>query len=248
MLMKIGNQVEALELTMQLGGNASTIYPTLFWNEEGATLVDTGVPGQLDDIQAAIEKAGKSFSDVNQIVLTHQDVDHIGSLTELLKASNGQIKVCAHIEDIPYIEGDKPLIKFDPARFEQMFASLPDEVAAKMKEQFANLQTNKVDQALSDGEELPSHPGIKVIFSPGHTPGHMSLYIESEKLLIAGDALVVDENGELQGPREQATPDMETAMASVKKFTNYDVDKVLCYHGGFYTKDANARLKEIAGQ
>lgn len=246
--MKIGTTIDALELTMQLGGNSSIIHPTLFWGEEGATLVDTGMPGQLNDIQTAIEKAGKSFSDVKRIILTHQDVDHIGGLTELLNAANGKIEVYAHAEDIPYIEGDKHLIKFDPARFEKMFEALPDDVAAKMQEQFTHLQTNKVDHALVDGEELPFHPGTKVVFTPGHTPGHMSLYVESEKLLIAGDALVVDENGQLQGPREAVTPDMDKAMASVAKLTEYDIEKVLCYHGGLFTNNPNARLKEITGK
>lgn len=246
--MNIGHNVEALELTMNLMGNSSIIYPTFFWNEKGATLVDTGIPGQLKDIQEAIEKAGKSLSDIKQIVLTHQDVDHIGSLTELLQATDGQVTVYAHAEDIPYIEGEKPLVKMSPERIEQMLASLPEEVAAKMKAQFANLQSNKVDERLTDGEELTFHPGIKVIFTPGHTPGHISLYVEQDKLLITGDALVVDENGELQGPREQVTPDMGAAMASVAKFTQFDIEKVLCYHGGLYTNNPNERLKEIAGK
>ncbi|WEG13015.1 MBL fold metallo-hydrolase [Pullulanibacillus sp. KACC 23026] len=243
--MKIGNHVEALELSMNFSGTPSIIYPTAIWNDEGVTLFDTGVPGQLEAFKDALSKIGKSLSDVKQIVLTHQDIDHIGSLTELLKASEGKVQVYAHAEDIPYIEGDKPLIKYDPVRFESMFASLPEEVGAKMKAQFSQLQVNKVDHALADGEELSFLPGVKVVFTPGHTPGHISLYVESEKLLIAGDALVVDENGQLQGPREAVTPDMESAMQSVEKLTHLDIDKVLCYHGGLYTNNPVARLKEI---
>lgn len=100
--MRIGRNIEALELTMNFGGNSSLIYPTLIWGEDGSTLVDTGVPGQLEAIKTAIEKAGRSFSDVKRIILTHQDVDHIGSLTEILRASEGKIKVYAEQDDIPF--------------------------------------------------------------------------------------------------------------------------------------------------
>ncbi len=243
--MKIGNHAEALELTMQMLGNSSVIHPSLIWNDQGATLIDTGVPGQFHEIKAAIEKAGKSISDVKQIVLTHQDVDHIGSLTDLLKESDSKIDVYAHADDIPYIEGDKQLIKFDPARFEKMFDSLPADVAEKMKAQFANLQSNKVDHVLKDGETLPFNSGVTVIATPGHTPGHISLYVEEDKLLIVGDAMVVDESGVLQGPREAVTPNMEQAMASVAKFLDYEIEKVLCYHGGLFTGDVHTRIKEI---
>ena len=53
-------------------------------------------------------------------------------------------------------------------------------------------------------------------------------------------------NGELLGPSPQATPDMETALKSIKKFTKFDIQTVICYHGGVYKEHANKRLAELA--
>lgn len=248
--MRIGNNIEALELTMaKLGNPSMLIYPTLIWDDQdGATLIDTGVPGQFEDIKAAIEKTGLSFSDLRRVILTHQDVDHIGSLADILEAGDGKLDVYAHADDVPYIEGEKPLIKFDISRFEGLFASLPEVDREKAKAQFAKLQTGKVNHTLKDGETFPFHKGIKIIHTPGHTPGHISLFIENENLLIAGDAMVVDGEGQLQGPREAVTPNMDQAMASVAKLSNYPIDRVLCYHGGLYGPNAALRMKELSKQ
>lgn len=52
--MKIGENVEALELRMNLTGQSSIIYPALLWDSDESTLVDTGIPGQLDALRAEI--------------------------------------------------------------------------------------------------------------------------------------------------------------------------------------------------
>ncbi len=84
--MKIGENIEALELPMNLRGQSSIIYPALLWDFDEATLVDTGIPGQLDALRGEIEKAGVDFESISRIILTHQDIDHIGGLPEILRA------------------------------------------------------------------------------------------------------------------------------------------------------------------
>src|ERR671933_3079574 len=133
--MKIGENIEALELRMNLMGQNSVIYPALLWDSDGATLVDTGIPGQLDAIRREIENAGVDFESVNRIILTHQDIDHIGGLPEILRARRGEIEVLAHDEDRPYIEGSRPLVKFSSERLAQMMESLPE----PQREQFERI-------------------------------------------------------------------------------------------------------------
>lgn len=84
-----------------------------------------------------------------------------------------------------------------------------------------------------------------MIHTPGHSPGHLSLYHHDSRTLIAADALTV-QDGELQGPTPSATPDMELALSSLNKFSEYEIDTVICYHGGRYRGDANRRIAELA--
>ncbi|MCK9911855.1 hypothetical protein MXD81_22055, partial [Microbacteriaceae bacterium K1510] len=85
--------------------------------------------------------------------------------------------------------------------------SLPEEVRQKALELCENPPKAKVDRVLTDGEELPYCGGIRVIFTPGHTPGHISLYLQQSKTLVAADAMIVWD-GVLRGPVQQTTLDM----------------------------------------
>jgi len=76
-----------------------------------AVLIDIGFPGQFEDIQIEMEKVGVSFDKLKVVILTHQDLDHIGSLPDLLENGVSDIKVYAHELDKPYIEGELPLLK-----------------------------------------------------------------------------------------------------------------------------------------
>lgn len=243
--MRIGENIEALELPMNLMGQSTVIYPALLWDSDGATLVDTGVPGQLDMIRRQIENAGVDFESINRIIITHQDVDHIGGLSDFIRVRKGEIEVLAHEDDRPYIEGSRPLIKMDRERLAQMMESLPEPQRQHLERIFSAPPSGKVDRTLHDGEELLLYGGIRVIHTPGHTPGHLSLFVEKSRLLIAGDELRV-EGGELVGPRESATPDMESANASLAKLVDYQIDYVLCYHGGLYGPNASQEIAELS--
>lgn len=133
-----------------------------------AVLIDTGFPGQIEDLRVAMEKVGVSFDKLRVIILTHQDIDHIGSLPEILQEFGSNIKVYAHELDKPYIQGDLPLLKDG---------------------HIENPPKGKVNDTLIDGQELSFCGGIRVIYTPGHTPGHISLYLKQSKTLIAGDSM-----------------------------------------------------------
>ena len=105
--MEIAKGVEMLQLEFQ----EYIIHPILLWDDEMAVLIDTGFPGQIEDIRIEIGKVGVSFDKLKVVILTHQDIDHIGSLPELLQNRGSNIKVYAHELDKPYIEGDLPLLK-----------------------------------------------------------------------------------------------------------------------------------------
>jgi glyoxylase-like metal-dependent hydrolase (beta-lactamase superfamily II) len=82
-----------------------------------------------------------------------------------------------------------------------------------------------------DGDLLPICGGIEVIHSPGHTPGHIGLFLKKSGLLVGGDALNVGD-GKLVGANPAHSLDMELAGASFEKLKGYGAKGVVAYHGG----------------
>jgi len=242
--MRLGECAEALELTMSFMAVKSTIHPVVLWEgREGVTLVDAGFPGQLPGIESGLAGLGLKLKDVRRIFLTHQDLDHIGS-AEAVQAATGA-EVYAHAADKPYIEGEKRLVKMDPARLEDRLKAMPEKLRHQARLMMSAPPTVKVVRVLQGGEVLPFHGGVEVIATPGHTPGHVSYFVKSLGLLVSGDALRV-ESGELAGPSPVATPDMPAAIASLKSLLPYPIRAVLCYHGGYFERDPCARIRELA--
>ena len=88
---------------------------------------------------------------------------------------------------------------------------------------------------------------MRVVFTPGHTVGHLSLYVEQGGVLITGDAMS-SADGRLGGPLEQATPSLPEALKSVQKLAQLPAQKVLTYHGGVVDQDAALQLTRVAGE
>lgn len=246
--MHIVSGIEMLEITAQVMGGTDTIYPTLLWDEHSAVLVDTGFPGLITHFKEAFKKASLPWEKLRTLIITHQDLDHIGSLPALLADEALHLTVLAHAAEKPYIEGERMLLKHTPEAIVAAEAMIPSHVPEDWRRRFLSILSHppkgKVDQTLADGDILPFAGGITIIHTPGHSPGHLSLYHHSSRTLIAADALTVKE-GELYGPNPSATPDMEQALSSLTKFSAYEIDKVICYHGGLYRGDANRRIAEI---
>lgn len=208
---------------LQLDFEGNIIHPVLIWDEKMAVLIDTGFPGQYDDLCIQLEKVGVPISQLKAVILTHQDMDHIGCLPEILKECGSQIKIYAHELDKPYIEGQLPLLKDG---------------------HLEHPPKGKVDETVSDGQELPFCGGIRVIHTPGHTPGHISLYLMDSKTLIAGDSMF-SVDGMLGGIHEPTTLDTETARFSLKKYIELDITSVICYHGGQSHGNVNEQISEL---
>jgi glyoxylase-like metal-dependent hydrolase (beta-lactamase superfamily II) len=166
--------------------------------------------------------------------LTHQDIDHVGSLHDLVRASGAH--VLAHAIEAPFIDG-REVPRF--ARPE-MLAQRPE-----LRAVIERLRPTAVDEVLEDGARLDVAGGMRAIFTPGRTPGHMCLYLERSGTLVAGDALTAS-GGRLQGPNPGATADMATASRSVARLAELDVRALVCYHGGVVQEDAAGQLRRVA--
>lgn len=95
---------------------------------------------------------------------------------------------------------------------------------------------------LEDGDEVF---GLQVIGTPGHTPGHISVFDETSGVLLAGDAMN-GEDGGITGANPQFTQDMDLAADSIRRLSSRTVDTVLFGHGEPVIEDAQAALEALA--
>ncbi len=234
--MKISEGLSVLEISRPEGYSLS---PVLLYDDKNVILFDAGLPGQLEIIKSAISDEGSDFSKLNLVLITHHDMDHIGSLAAI-KKENPNVKIMTSTGEKDYVQYDKLPAKTVGERLKQVVLDYEEKTGTIIKKPvtdesakilYANYITS-VDEVLEDGQELSYCGGIIVIHTPGHTPGHCCYYLKKYRALITGDALNV-EAGQLSGPNPIHTKDLVLAFSSLKKLSNYKIDCVLCYHGGY---------------
>lgn len=207
----------------------------LLVDDDGLTLVDTGFFGRADRILEQIKELGYSPSDINRIIITHHHADHVGSLAELKRVT--QAEVIAHPADAPYIDGRLP--QPGPAKPQWL-----GKLLARFNWLWSTEPVVVVDVLVSDGDELPILGGVKILHTPGHTPGSICLYLESKNLLIAGD-LLANRFG-LKLPSRGFTVDTVQEMQSIKRVAKLEFD-IMCFgHGSPIMHNANQAVASFA--
>jgi len=202
--------------------------------DDDLTLVDTGFSGRADLILKQIEELGYSPSDVKRIIITHHHADHTGSLAALKRAT--QAEVIAHPADAPYMDGTLP--QPGPARPQWL-----SELLARFSWLWAT-EPVVVDTLVNDGDELPILGGIKILHTPGHTPGSICLYLQSKDLLIAGDLLA--HRFGLKLPSGSFTVDIAQEIQSVKRVAGLEFDIICFGHGSPIMRNANHAVADFA--
>lgn len=227
--MRIAENIEMLEIAAE----GMVFHPVLIWDDKEVVLLDCTLPGKLELLEQAMAHTGFAPKDVTTLIITHQDMDHVGCAAEI---RNFGAKLLAHEVEAPYIQGDATPVRLADAEAEIRKSGNPG------LEQLEYLEQNKkavaasfvpVDNLLRDGELLELVGGIRVIHTPGHMPGHISLHILRHNIIVAGDA-TISENGVLKGPNPQFTKpeNMPEANESLQKLLALNPQKILCFHGG----------------
>jgi glyoxylase-like metal-dependent hydrolase (beta-lactamase superfamily II) len=199
---------------------------------DGWVLVDTGLPGLggKEVQRAAAHRYGKRPP--RAIVLTHGHFDHAGSARSL--ASAWQATVYAHSLELPYLTGRSKYPPIDPT---------VGGAFAMMSRTFPRGGTDLGDrvQFLPDQGSIPELPGWRAIHTPGHTAGHISLWRDSDKTLLAGDALATMNQeswtrgsrlpAELRPPPAPLTTDWHAARQSVHRLSILRPTAIVAGHG-----------------
>ena len=225
----------------------SFIYPAVLQDDYGITLIDCGYPGFLPNIESALVQAGFQMKDLKRIIITHHDHDHMGALKELVD-KYPEIEVMSSKAQKPFITGNTKSLRLLQAEEIDQYLSDAEKVESKKFMDLLNtVQSVDYVTEVSDGEILPICGGVEVIDTSGHMPGHISLFVPLEKTLIVGDALVI-EDGVLCIANPEYALDMSTAIDSIKKLLNFDIERVICYHGGIYSGDIKSELLRILNE
>ena len=196
-------------------------------------LIDAGLHGSAPLIaSAAADLFGKNNPPV-AIILTHGHFDHVGALQTL--AEKWDVPIYAHEIELPYLRGEASYPPPDPTVGGGMLAA-----SAGLYPR-GPIDVSEWVQAFPADGAVPGMPGWKWIHTPGHTEGHVSLWRESDRTIIAGDAFittkqesayaVATQRPELHGPPMYFTPDWVSAAESVRKLAALRPELVVTGHG-----------------
>jgi len=223
-------EVTTLKIPILVNGSTDHIFPALIKTSNSLILFDAGYPDQIDAFRLEMERIGYTLSDLTHVVISHQHHDHIGSLAAL-KREHKHITIMASSLEEPFISGKQESLRVQQAR--EYNKSLEGE-AKKWGEGFLQylmtIEPCSIDEAVDDFPYFMDEE-IEIVPTPGHTPGHISIYIRDQKILLAGDAIAY-ENGELVIANPQFTLDMSACKKSIRELAHLDIDILICYHGG----------------
>jgi glyoxylase-like metal-dependent hydrolase (beta-lactamase superfamily II) len=183
----------------------------LMVTQDGLLLVDTGLPCSARRILGFIEGLGRQPWDLHDIVLTHCDIDHVGSVAEL-RARTGA-RVAIHELDAPVLSGEQ----------------LPQKGGIAMVAIYRLLRFRPVapDLLLRDGDTIG---GLKVVHVAGHTAGSIAL-ASVDGVVFSGDALRSDRHGNVLPPDPRLALDPAQATLSAELIKARHAGLLLTGHG-----------------
>ncbi len=189
----------------------------LFGEDDGLTLVDTGYPRSEKKVFSAVQELGQQPADIKRILITHTDIDHVGSLAAIQAATGAT--VITSVKAAAFLENGRS----------------PQHLPALMQwfvNTFVKYKTVPKDviQLCQDGDELPLLGGLQVLYTPGHTSDHHSFYSPSLGILFAGDALKVA-NGRLTSSPKSLTANQAQATQSAIRLLELTPAVFACGHG-----------------
>ena len=199
---------------------------------EDVTLVDTGLFVNRPSIRRELSRAGFGPGDVDRVLLTHYDLDHVGGLRGLLPEFDGTVHMGA--ADVDIVEGRTapPLFHHKGAfhRVARRLFRFPESISL---------------QRVEDGDRIGA---FTAYHTPGHNHGH-TVFVHDDGLAFVGD-LVWEEDGDLTTPFWLDSYDMRELRRSVRRFAAEvdDYDLLGMGHGTPLVADGAAAIDALAAR
>jgi glyoxylase-like metal-dependent hydrolase (beta-lactamase superfamily II) len=182
------------QMTLTLSGfSPSSVNIYLVKDHCDYLLIDTGwdTPESVQSMYSQISEAGIDYSRVRRVIVTHCHIDHMGMIGKLKESNKARFYI--HQNELELIrirfnDGDTYIPMTD--KFLESHG-VPLSELAQPDFVLPPINLAQPDVLLAGGEEIAVGEYIlRVINTPGHTPGHISLYEPSKKLLFSGDVLL----------------------------------------------------------
>ena len=196
--------------------------------DDGLTLIDTMIPGSAGAILNAANALNRRL---RRIALTHVHGDHVGSVDRLANELVG-IEVAVGSRESRLLLRD--------------FNTEPKEPHAKIRGTFPKVQT--IPSVLLTDDEM--YGSLRVIATPGHTPGHIAFFDTRSGTLIAGDALVAIGGLRVSGDASPVFPlpnwatwHKPSAVASARRLLELQPKRIAVGHGKAIVENATGALE-----
>jgi glyoxylase-like metal-dependent hydrolase (beta-lactamase superfamily II) len=196
-------------------------------------LVDAGMKWSTARIKRMAKNIFGENSKPAGIILTHGHFDHVGALKSLLKEWN--VPVYAHQLEVPYLTGQSAYPPADTTVGGGMMTTM------SWMYPTGAIDIGQYLHIIPSNNKIPGLSEWTVIDTPGHSPGHISLFREQDKVLIAGDAIVTTQQEsaihavtykeKLSGPPKYLTCNWASAKFSAIKIAGLDPSLLAAGHG-----------------